>query len=208
MARNPASTPVDPELNSTLSRLRGLMDQASNLPRPQVRSAGQARAFGLQADDALATKLRTLLKTYRQLTLTPDPQGEAAQKKAAGEIIEAAKAKPSPPLELALALVAATENERLDVGAVKLLDGLVVEGGFGLEILELRILRDLARRAASPGSQPWSEDAVKLAWGTIVLGERACNRPAALPWVRKLLEQAESSLHEARVLLQSDARTS
>ena len=47
---------------------------------------------------------------------------------------------------------------------------------------------------------------MKLAWNTIGLGEKVCNRPTSLPWVRNLLEQAENSLHEARTLLLSDAR--
>ena len=202
----PASSSVEPESEAErgpASGIDGPGQQPAPAPGPLgragegVRPAGRRRAGG-EAQD--------LFGTLRQLGPTPDPQGEAAQKKAIGEIMKAAKDKPNPPLELALALVTAAENERLDTGAIKLLDGLVAEGGFGLEILELRIVRDLAKRAASPGAQPWPEETVKLAWITNVLGEMACNRPAALPWVRKLLEQAETSLHEARVLLQSEAR--
>jgi len=137
---------VESDLKQTLSRLRGFMDQASTLPRPEVRSAGQAKAFGLQADGELAAKLRNLLETQRRLARSPDPQLEAAQKKAVGEMLAVVKAKPNPPLELAIALVEAAENQRLDVGAVKFLDGILGEGALRLDILELRIIRDLAQR--------------------------------------------------------------
>ena len=196
---------VEPGLKPIVAQLRGLMDQASNLPRPEVRSVGQAKAFGLQADGELVAKLGSLFGTLRRSAPAPDPQGEAAQKKAIGEIVKAAKDKPNPPLELACP-GSGGRDERLDPAAIRLLDGLLAEGAFGMEILELRIVRDLAHRAASPGVQAWPEETVKLAWITNVLGELACNRPAALPWVRNLLDQAETSLHEARTLLQSEAR--
>ena len=197
---------VGADLKQSLSQLRGLMDRDSTLRRPEVRSAGQAKAFGLEGDGELAAKVRILLETQRRLARSPDPQLEAAQKKAVGEFLAGVKARPNPSLELAMALVEGSENERLDVGAVRFLDGILSEGAFRLDILELRILRDLAQRASSPGLQTWPEDTVKLAWNTIGLGEKVCNRPTSLPWVRNLLEQAENSLHEARTLLLSDAR--
>ena len=67
----PATGSVEPELNQALSRLRGLMDQASNLPRPQVRSVGQAKAFGLQADDALTIDLAIEELTHAAPASTP-----------------------------------------------------------------------------------------------------------------------------------------
>ena len=108
------------------------MDRDSTLRRPEVRSAGQAKAFGLEGDGELAAKVRILLETQRRLARSPDPQLEAAQKKAVGEFLAEVKARPNPSLELAMALVEGSENERLDVGAVRFLDGILSELAFGL----------------------------------------------------------------------------
>ena len=87
-----------------MAQLRGLMDQASNLPRPEVRSVGQAKAFGLQADGELAAKLRNLFGTFGDRPSRPIPRPRPPRRRRSARSSKAAKDKPNPPLELALAL--------------------------------------------------------------------------------------------------------
>ncbi|MGA9922416.1 MAG: carboxypeptidase-like regulatory domain-containing protein [Isosphaeraceae bacterium] len=196
------------EFSPVLGELQVRMERAGKIPRPQViRSVGQARAFGWEADRSLVAKLKNLVETQRTLGAAADPKPvEAAQKKAIDEILAALKTKPNPALDLAGTIVEATLDQRLDAGTITFLDSIVSESKVGRDVIELRLLRDLAQRAATPGSQGWSEEIVKLAWDTIGLAEKAGSRPRAFPWVRKILEQAQNGRHVAQVLLLSQAR--
>ena len=196
------------EFSPVLGELQVRMERAGKIPRPQViRSVGQARAFGWEADRSLVAKLKNLVETQRTLGAAADPKPvEAAQKKAIDEILAALKTKPNPALDLAGTIVEATLDQRLDAGTITFLDSIVSESKVGRDVIELRLLRDLAQRAATPGSQGWSEDIVKLAWDTIGLAEKAGSRPRTFPWVRKILEQAQNGRHVAQVLLLSQAR--
>lgn len=196
------------EFSPVLGELQVRMERAGKIPRPQViRSVGQARAFGWEADRSLVAKLRNLIETQRTLGAAADPKlVEAAQKKAIDEFLAALKTKPNPALDLAGTIVEATQDQRLDAGTITFLDSIVSASKVGRDVIELRLLRDLAQRAATPGSQGWSEEIVKLAWDTIGLAEKAGSRPRAFPWVRKILEQAQNGRHVAQVLLLSQAR--
>ena len=201
-------TEIRESLAADVKQMQKQMEIDSKIPRPQaMRSAGQARAFGWQADESLVSKLRNLIETQRTIQTASDPKAaEAAQKKGADEVITALKSKPNPSVELAGTIAEATREQRLDPGTILFLDTLVNESKLGLDVVELRILRDLADRARVPGPQGWSEDAVGLAWKMIALAEEAASRPRSFPWVRKMLDQAQNARHEAQVLLLSQAR--
>lgn len=193
--------PAGDSLSGTISELQERMDEAQTIPQPPIRSVGQARAHGISPAPAQVAAMRNLLESRRGAGANPEAQ--AAQKKAAGEILAALKDKTNPGLELAGIIVEAVAEQRLDAPTIIFLDGLVAESKARLDVLELRLLRDLARRAAEAGPRGWSEDAVRLAWTTTELAEQAIHRPASLAWVRGLLDRAEAKRHAARVLLLS-----
>ena len=109
-------------------------------------------------------------------------------------------------LDLAEALVDALEGEILDQKTLAFLDGIVKQSEAVIDpsrsprdILELRFLQQLAGRAEMPGE--WKPDTARMAWRTVLYAEQANSRPESLAWVRRQLDEADASLHEARVLL-------
>ncbi|MGA8346282.1 MAG: hypothetical protein WB773_00550, partial [Isosphaeraceae bacterium] len=121
------------EFSPVLGELQVRMERAGKIPRPQViRSVGQARAFGWEADRSLVAKLKNLVETQRTLGAAADPKPvEAAQKKAIDEILAALKTKPNPALDLAGTIVEATLDQRLDAGTIRFLDNIVSESKVG-----------------------------------------------------------------------------
>lgn len=191
--------------------VKGLQEQMaadSKIPRPRAaRSVGQAKAFGWQAENALVSKLRNLIETQRAAPPASDPKAvDPARKKAVDELLAAVKSKSNPALELAGTIVDAADAQRLDPGTINFLDGLVAESKLERNVVELRVLHDLAERAANPGPQGWSEEIVKTAWDMIGLAEKAASRPRAFAWVRSVLDKAQNERHAAQVLLLSQTR--
>ena len=98
------------------------------------------------------------------------------------------------------------EGEILDQKTLAFLDGIVKQSAAILDpsrsprgILELRFLQQLAGRAEMPGE--WKPDTARMAWRTVLYAEQANSRPESMAWVRRQLDEADASLHEARVLL-------
>ncbi len=180
------------------------MKQAEDVPRPPVvRSVGQARAFGRQADPALKAALAGLIELRRDVS--PADLDKVLKERLA-------KFKDKSGLDFAEALVAAleSENEILDPKTLAFLDGIVKQAEAIInpahppgEILEIRFLRQLARRAEIVGE--WKSDTARMAWRTVLYAEQANNRPESMAWVRRQLDEADASLHEARVLLLPEA---
>ena len=81
----------------------------------------------------------------------------------------------------------------------------MVDSLSGLDVVELRLLRQLARRAGITRLDDWDDETAKIAWVTVVLAEEANNRPYALPWIRESLDDADALRHEAEVLLLPEA---
>ncbi len=188
----PADT-IQRDLEKTVGELTGAMEQAKKIPRPQpARSVGQARDFGWQPDPVLTETLTRLLGRRNELA---DDSPELA--KAMTESL--AKFKDKTGLDLAGALVNAAENEIFDVKTLAFLDRIVEQSRTPRDILELRFLQQLASRAMKPGE--WKPDTARKAWMTVVSAEQANSRPEAIAWVRPRLDEADASLHEARVLL-------
>ncbi len=188
------------DLDAAVLELTAAVKQARNLPRPPARSVGQARDFGWQPDPSLTTALTSLLRNRHEL-----PDGSPDLAKTVKETL--AKFKDKPALEMAGALVDASEGENFDAGTLAFLDGLVEESRSVIdpshpprEILELQFLHQLAQRA---GKEPrtWKPETARVAWWTVLAAEQAHSRPETIAWVRPALDAAAASLHEARVLL-------
>ena len=148
------------DLGQILAELTAAMKQAEDIPRPPVRSVGQARAFGRQPDPALKAALAGLLALRREL-----PAGSPDVDKAVKERL--AKFKDKAGLDLAEALVDASEGEILDPKTLAFLDGIVKQSEAILDpsrsprdILELRFLQQLAGRAEMPGE--WKPDTARI----------------------------------------------
>ena len=109
------------------------------------------------------------------------------------------KAKTS--LELAMAMVEAVRDAQLDIPTIQLLDSIVTESGLSRNLIELRLLQQLAGRASKLRRDEWDDELTKKIWNTVVLAEKANNRPWAFPWLRGLLGQADALRHEAEVRL-------
>jgi hypothetical protein len=188
---------IQRDLEKTVGELTEAMEQAKKIPRPQpARSVGQAREFGWQPDPVLTDTLTKLLRRRNDLR---DDSPDLS--KAVTETL--AKFKDKTALDLAGALVDATEGEIFDPTTLAFLDGIVEQSRTPRDILELRFLQQLASRAKKPGE--WKPDTARKAWSTLLAAEQAHSRPEAFAWVRPLLDKADASLHEARVLLLPEA---
>ncbi len=67
----------------------------------------------------------------------------------------------------------------------------------------MRFLHQLALRSKAAGE--WKPDTARIAWRTVLASEQANSRPEAIAWVRGLLDEADASLHEVKVLFLPDA---
>ena len=189
---------IQPDLEKTVRELTAVMEQAKDIPHPSpFRSVGQARAFGRQADPAVKAMKETLTGLLRLRQKLPDNSPDLD--KAVKESL--AKLKDKAGLDVAQALVDAAEDEILDLDAKTLafLDGIVEQSRTPRDVVELQFLHQLARRAQPPNQ--WNPDTARMAWRTVLAAEQANSRPDAFAWVRPQLDEADASLHEARVLL-------
>ncbi len=200
---------VRSDFNSTLASIEAERSKANDIPRPPIRSVGQARAFGNKADPALVAPLKELLRKRRD----PDPNAKpedlmAASKKASDEFVAGLKGKTS--LDLAFAIVGASADDRFSPEVVTVLDSVVddarkADPTLQRDVIELRFLHQLAARAAiaktAPGGGDWSETTVKMAWDVVTAAEEAASRFDSLHWVDAPLHRADNLRHEAAVLL-------
>jgi hypothetical protein len=189
---------IQSSLRNRVRELSAEMDRARNAPPFRARSVGQARAFGRQSDAAMSKALKEVQKKRRN----PEPFATAEQVKASLDtavkgFLETLKGKTS--LDLATAIVEAAEGEKLDRDTLTFLDSIVVQSKVELDVVELRLLRQLALRAARAGE--WDDESARTVWNTVYLAEQANYRPLTGPWVRALLDQADAQLHEAAVLV-------
>ena len=185
--------------NSATSRARWNRHSGESLP---IHSVGQARAFGRRADPALVDGLKALLERRRKPEPFATPEQIKAQLEATVKAFLAGlKGKTS--LDLAHAIAEASKDERFDPETVGFLDMLVGSGALGLDVVELRTLRQLALRPASPprGERDGEAAMRKLVWEAVLLAEEANNRPPSFAWVRGLLDEADTLRHDAEVLL-------
>jgi serine/threonine protein kinase len=195
---------IQARLDEGLRKLSAEMGQALESPPREVRSVGQARAFGQGPDPALAKGFKEILERRRKPEpLVPPDQAKAQLDAAVQGFVATLKGKTR--LDLATAIAEAAGDERFNPGTVQFLDTLVIDSLAGLDVVELRLLRQLARRAGTTRPDDWDDETAKTAWDTVLLAEEANNRPYALPWVRDLLDEADALRHEAEVLLLPEA---
>ena len=184
--------PIQRDLEKIVLELRDAMKKAEEIRQPPARSVGQARAFGRPSDPALRDVLARCLQRRQQLPVdSPDLAKEVKE--------SLAKFKDKTALDLAGALVDAAEGEIFDAKTLAFLDGIVEQSGAPRDVVELQFLHQLARRAREPG--PWQPDTARKAWRTVLDAEQANSQPEAFAWVRPQLDEADASLHQARVLL-------
>jgi hypothetical protein len=176
------------ELAGERSRLEAAMDQARRLPRPDNPvSVGQARALGRTFDQDLTVALKKLLSF-------PVSQIDAPRKQ---EFLDKLQGRSS--LDLAAAVVDTLADRPFDPKTLDFLDALVTETRLPRDVVELRALSQLSRRArASAGD--WTDETAKRAWDVICASESANSLHHAFPWVRDLLGKADGLRHEAEVM--------
>ena len=191
---------VQARLSDDLRALKAEMEQARRVTLPPVHSVGQARAFERPSDPALVKELKELLERRKPEPFAP-PEQIKAQLAAAVQGFLGTMKKGKTSLDLARTIADASVDVRFDPETVKFLDSLVVGSAPKLDVVELRILRQLALRAASARGGDWDDEAAKMIWDTVLLAEEANNRPFTLPWVRGLLDEADALRHEAQILL-------
>jgi len=197
------------ELDKATKELPRAMDQAREIRKPGIRSVGQARAFGQQPDPALRDSLKDCLERRRKPGLVANVEEknkliEAAEK----AVLEKLKGKKE--LDLAWAIVEAAREERFDTETVRFLDSLVDKSdlrphGLPPQVVELRILKQLARRAAMARPGEWDDVTAQRVWDSVILAEEVNNRPIAFAWVHSLLDAADAQRHVAETLLLPEA---
>ena len=194
---------IERSLRAELKELTDSMRQARDLTLPAIRSVGQARAFGQHADGESVKALVEILKQRRRPdNLLKPAEQEEKLNKAAAAFLERFKEKKS--IDMAQVLVDAAAEERFDPSTLGFLDSIVGQSPFSRDLVELRFLAQLAERARQTPQEEWTDDTskiAKLAWDTVTLAETANSRTSTFPWVRDLLEQADSLRHDAEVLL-------
>ena len=94
----------------------------------------------------------------------PDPAANPEQRKAqraetTKPLLATLKAKTS--LELAMAMVEAVRDARLDIPTIQLLDSIVTESGLSRNLIELRLLQQLAGRASKLRRDEWDDELTK-----------------------------------------------
>src|SRR5208282_3652172 len=199
MGKDPKS--LETALVRAVGDLAAKMEQDRRENRPPERSVGQSLAFGKNAEQPLVKALKEILERERH----PDPVATADQQKAqrtemVGSFLKSLKDKTS--LDLAMAIVAAARGARLDAETVQLLDSIVVGSILPRNVIELRLLQQLAERARKVvRREDWDDELVKRIWDTVVVAEKTNNRPWAFPWLRGLLDEADAMRHDAEVLL-------
>ncbi len=189
---------IQSELKDERHKLEAAMDQARNISRPpSFRSVGQAKDLGWQPDGELVDALRKVLRSRRepQPALVPPQQIDASLRKA---ILDKLKGKTS--LDLAGAIVDAAGDEQFDVKTLEFLDSLIDDGGLPLDVVELRFLKQLARRAKAAPAE-WSDTTARSAWDVVIMAETANSQPSSLAWVRDQLQQADADRHVAQMLM-------
>jgi hypothetical protein len=197
-----ADEAIQSRLNEDLRALGSEMEAVLRVDLPSDHSVGQARAFGRPADPALVKGLKALLERRRK------PQPFATPEQIKAQLDEAVKAflgtlKEKTSLDLARAIADATSEDRFDRDMIQFLNTLVDGSGLGLDVVELRTLRELAVRAAAvpPGERDDEAAMAKQIWDTVLLAEEANNRPLTLAWVRGQLDGADALRHDAEILL-------
>ena len=192
---------IRPDLDRAVAEMTAAMKQAQDVRRPPIRSVGQARDFGWQPDPALTKAHGRLARA------APRPRRRLAQ---------AGRGDPGGPGGVqgqGGARPGRRPGQRHGGRDPRRQDAEVPRRGSSTsrgpvldpskpprEVLELMYLHQLARRAAAmPGD--WKPDTAGLAWRTMLLAEQAHSRPEAMAWVRRALDDADASLHEAQVLL-------
>jgi hypothetical protein len=191
---------LESALERTVSALAAKMEQERRENRPPERSVGQALAWGKIAEQPLVKSLKEILDRERR----PDPLANADQRKAqrtemVGALLKSLKDKTS--LDLTMSIVEAATDARLDIETVQLLDSIISVSALPRNIIELRLLQQLADRARKGRREDWDDDLTKKIWDTVLVAERANNRPGAFLWLRGLLDEADGLRHEAEVLL-------
>lgn len=198
LGKDPKS--LETALDRAVGALAAKMEQDRHENRPPERSVGQSLAFGKNAEQPLVKALKEILERERH----PDPVATADQRKAqrtemVGAFLKSLKDKTS--LDLAMAIVEAARVARLDAETVQLLDSIVVGSILPRNVIELRLLLQLAERARNVRREDWDDELVKKIWDTVVVAEKTNNRPWAFPWLRGLLDEADAMRHDAEVLL-------
>src|SRR5271157_494833 len=192
---------LETALDKAVSDLAAKMEQDRRENRPPERSVGQSLAFGKNAEQPLVKALKEILERERH----PDPVATADQQKAqrtemVGSFLKSLQDKTS--LDLAMAIVGAARGARLDAETVQLLDSIVVGSILPRNVIELRLLQQLAERARKVvRREDWDDELVKRIWDTVVVAEKTNNRPWVFPWLRGLLDEADAMRHDAEVLL-------
>ena len=198
LGKDPKSLEI--ALDRTVTALKAKMDQDRHEKRPAEQSVGQALAFGNHAELQLVKDLKELLERERH----PDPVATEDVRKAQriekiGALLKSLKDKSS--LDLAMAIAEGAKGARLDAATVQLLDSIVVDSRLNRNVIELRLLQQLAERARKVRREDWDDELVRQIWDTVIVAETTNNRPWAFPWLRGLLNEADALRHEAEVLL-------
>ena len=190
---------VQRDMEATVLELTAAMKKAKQISRPAERSVGQARDFGWQPDPAMTAALSGLLHRRHEL-----PDGSPDLPKVVNETL--AKFKDKPALDLAGALIEASEGETFDAETLAFLERVVEQSRAVLDpshppqgVLELQFLSQLVQRARRE-PRNWKPETARIAWLTLLAAEQANSQPESLAWTRPLLDEADASLHEARVL--------
>jgi hypothetical protein len=180
------------------------MKRFQSVDRPPVRSVGQARAYGQTADPVLVNGLKPLFENLRKpVSSAPPGQINKELETQMSKFLDTLKGKKA--IDLAKAIDEATRDERFDDKMVQLLDAIVADSALEFNVLELRVLRQLAQRAKAGRAGDWDQETAKMIWNTVLLAEEVNHRPLTWPSVRPLLDEADSQRREAEVLLLQEA---
>jgi hypothetical protein len=188
------------DLDKTVADLTLAMKAAQEIPRPKPdRSVMHARNFDAQPVRAFKDAVTELLR-LRDRHADDSPEMNKAMTE------KLAKFADKTALDLAGALVDATEEEIFDRKTLEFLNRIVEQCPtvpeptvLPRDIMELRFLKQLADRARIPGE--WKPDVVRMAWRTVLSALLAQSQPDSMAWVETELDRAQARLHEAKVLL-------
>lgn len=191
---------LETTLNGTINALSARLEQEGKRKHPAEKSVGQAIAFGKSAEPQLVKALRDMVDRERH----PDPTASADQRKAqraerTKTILQSLKEKTS--LDLALVIVDSAQDARLDADTLQLLDSIVADSLLPRNVIELRLLHQLADRARQSRPNEWDDELARKIWDAVVLAEKANNQPRAFAWLRGQLDEADALRHEAEVML-------
>jgi Carboxypeptidase regulatory-like domain len=190
---------LEKSLNMKVGELTAEMVRAQDIKHPPVHSVGQARALGRQADPALVKTLTEILEKRRKPEPFAPPEKVEQQLADSVKAFLAALKNGKTPLDLGAAIFEAADDEPFDAKTVTFLDSLVSQSKMPFEVVELRLLRQLADRATQAAD--WDAETMKMIWETAALAEEVNNRPLTLLWARAPLDDADRARHNASVLL-------